>query len=37
MSEYEYQLKFVIDTPADCDEVESYLANFPRSIVAACC
>jgi 7-carboxy-7-deazaguanine synthase len=29
MSEYNYQLKFVIDTPADCDEVESYLSDFP--------
>ena len=30
MSEYEYQLKFVIDTPADCDEVEDYLGEFPE-------
>jgi 7-carboxy-7-deazaguanine synthase len=30
MNEYEYQLKFVVDTPADCDEVESYLADFPE-------
>jgi len=28
MLEYEYQLKFVIDTPADCDEVEDYLSEF---------
>jgi 7-carboxy-7-deazaguanine synthase len=27
---YEYQFKFVIDTPADCAEVESYLAEFPQ-------
>ena len=30
MNEYEYQLKFVIDTPADCDEMESYLSDFPE-------
>jgi 7-carboxy-7-deazaguanine synthase len=30
MSEYEYQLKFVIDTPADSDEVEDYLREFPK-------
>ncbi|MEQ8790617.1 MAG: 7-carboxy-7-deazaguanine synthase QueE [Pirellulaceae bacterium] len=29
LAEYAYQLKFVIDTPADCDEVEQYLAEFP--------
>jgi 7-carboxy-7-deazaguanine synthase len=28
LREYAYQLKFVVDTPADCDEVESYLAEF---------
>jgi 7-carboxy-7-deazaguanine synthase len=28
-SEYEYQLKFVIDAPADCDEVMEYLDDFP--------
>ena len=37
MSEYEYQLKFVIDTPADCDEVKTIWTSFRRSIVAACC
>ena len=29
-SEYAYQLKFVIDTPADCADVEQYLAEFPH-------
>jgi 7-carboxy-7-deazaguanine synthase len=28
-SRYEYQFKFVIDTPVDCGEVEAYLAKFP--------
>lgn len=28
--DYEYQLKFVIDWPADCDEVERYLEEFPE-------
>jgi 7-carboxy-7-deazaguanine synthase len=28
-AEYEYQLKFVIDRPDDCREVETYLAAFP--------
>lgn len=28
-SEYPYQLKFVIDCLADCEEVERYLAEFP--------
>lgn len=28
--EYAYQLKFVIDTPADCADVEDYLAEFPH-------
>lgn len=27
---YEYQLKFVVDAPADADEVQRYLAEFPR-------
>jgi 7-carboxy-7-deazaguanine synthase len=31
MSEYEYQLKFVIDTPADCDDVHEWLAEFPEA------
>jgi 7-carboxy-7-deazaguanine synthase len=26
---YDYQLKFVIDQPKDCCEVEAYLADFP--------
>ncbi len=30
VSEYEYQVKFVVDTPADCREVEAYLADFPQ-------
>lgn len=29
MNEYDYQLKFVIDSPADCDEVMDYLHEFP--------
>jgi 7-carboxy-7-deazaguanine synthase len=28
MADYAYQLKFVIDTPADCDAVQSWLAEF---------
>ncbi len=30
MAEYDYQLKFVVDRPADCREVEAYLAAFRR-------
>ena len=30
IAQYEYQVKFVIDTPADCQEVEDYLAVFPE-------
>jgi 7-carboxy-7-deazaguanine synthase len=30
VAEYECQLKFVIDTPADLDEVTRYLAEFPE-------
>lgn len=30
VSEYRYQLKFVIDTREDCAEVERYLAEFPE-------
>jgi 7-carboxy-7-deazaguanine synthase len=30
LAEYEYQLKFVIDSRADCDEVEAYLDEFPE-------
>jgi len=28
--EYPYQLKFVVDSPADCAEVEDWLAEFPE-------
>jgi len=30
VAEYVYQLKFVIDCPDDCREVEAYLAEFPE-------
>jgi 7-carboxy-7-deazaguanine synthase len=30
IDEYDYQLKFVVNAPADCQEVETYLAEFPR-------
>jgi 7-carboxy-7-deazaguanine synthase len=30
LTEYPYQLKFVIDIPVDCDEVERYLGEFPE-------
>ncbi len=30
VDEYEYQLKFVIDTPEDVDEVRDYLEQFPQ-------
>ncbi|MBN2580067.1 MAG: 7-carboxy-7-deazaguanine synthase QueE [Pirellulales bacterium] len=30
LEEYDYQLKFVIDAPEDCVEVERYLAALPR-------
>ena len=30
VAEYNYQAKFVIDTPADLDEVDRYLAEFPQ-------
>jgi 7-carboxy-7-deazaguanine synthase len=30
VGEYEYQLKFVVETSADCAEVESYLDDFPQ-------
>ena len=29
-AEYPYQLKFVINAPADCEEVEAYLEEFPE-------
>jgi 7-carboxy-7-deazaguanine synthase len=28
--DYPYQLKFVIDTPADCKDVETWLTDFPN-------
>lgn len=30
VDEYDYQFKLVIDTPADCDDVAEYLAEFPE-------
>lgn len=30
ITEYEYQLKFVIDTRADLDEMNAYLSDFPQ-------
>ena len=30
IAEYDYQLKFVVDRPEDCDAVERYLAEFPE-------
>lgn len=30
VTEYVYQVKFVIDSPADCEEVEEYLREFPE-------
>ena len=30
IAEYDYQLKFVVDCPADCEEVLAYLAEFPE-------
>jgi 7-carboxy-7-deazaguanine synthase len=30
IAEFPYQIKFVVDSPADCLEVEEYLAGFPR-------
>jgi 7-carboxy-7-deazaguanine synthase len=31
LDEYDYQLKFVIERPEDCREVEAYLAEFPQA------
>lgn len=31
-SDYPYQLKFVVDTPVDLDDVETYLAEFPHLV-----
>lgn len=28
--EFEYQLKFVVDSPADCEEVQTYLHHLPE-------
>jgi 7-carboxy-7-deazaguanine synthase len=28
--QYDHQLKFVVDSPADCDDVEDYLREFPE-------
>lgn len=30
VAEHDYQLKFVVDSPVDCQEVERYLAEFPQ-------
>jgi len=30
VAEYPYQVKFVVDSPADCREVEQYLAEYPE-------
>lgn len=30
VAQYDYQLKFVVDSPADCAEVEHYLREFPE-------
>ncbi len=30
LAEYDYQLKFVVQRPEDCCEVEAYLAEFPE-------
>lgn len=30
VAEYPYQMKFVVDSPADCREVEDYLHEFPE-------
>ncbi len=30
IAEYDYQIKFVIDNLADCEEVETYLASMPQ-------
>ncbi len=29
VAEFPYQVKFVVDTPADCEDVERYLGEFP--------
>ncbi|MDH3719617.1 MAG: 7-carboxy-7-deazaguanine synthase QueE [Planctomycetota bacterium] len=30
LAEYPYQVKFVVDSRADCDEIHAYLAQFPE-------
>ena len=30
VAEYAYQVKFVVDCPTDCEEIERYLAEFPE-------
>jgi 7-carboxy-7-deazaguanine synthase len=30
LSQYEYQIKFVVGTPADCDDVQRWLEDFPQ-------
>jgi 7-carboxy-7-deazaguanine synthase len=30
LAQYEYQLKFVVDTPADLDDVARWLEGFPE-------
>ena len=30
IAEHDYQLKFVVDCQADCEEVLAYLAEFPE-------
>ena len=30
VAEYSYQVKFVVETPADCQEVDAYLEAFPE-------
>lgn len=31
LAAYAYQLKFVVDSPADCQEVEAWLRKYPRA------
>ncbi len=30
IAEYDYQFKFVVDEPQDCDDVQAYLARYPQ-------
>jgi 7-carboxy-7-deazaguanine synthase len=30
VAEHRYQMKFVVDRPADCDEIERYRSEFPE-------